>query len=247
MLKIIVFLFLLSSCSSLSDKKSSRKAGLYEKIGISFLQQKNYPSALSRFLKASQLDKNSPSITNYLGLSYFALKKYKLSLPYFKKAIKLQPKQTEYKNNLAYALIKIRKYKTAFNILKKNLKDLTYPSQNKTYFYISLIQAKVKNFKLAYKAVNKSLALNKNFCPANVQLATLLHKSKQYTQSIQHFSSTFLNCPSYKNSSNLFIQAVNYHKSKQYLKAISIFKTLNKKGLTSKIKNILKPGPPKPQ
>lgn len=243
MLKIIVLLFFISSCTSLKSKLSIQKATLYEKIGVSFLQQNNYPSALSRLLKAEQLDSQNARVQNYLGLSYFALKKYKRSIVHFKKAIALKPQQTEYKNNLAYSFILSKQYKTAFKILKHNLKDLTYPLQYKTYFYLSLIKTKVKNFTSAKKLVTKSLNLNSTFCPANLQLAQILHKNKKYYESNKQLAKIFSTCPRYKSSQNLFMQATNHYKLKEYIKAFAIFKVLSKKNttLTSKIKKFLNP------
>lgn len=243
MLKAFVFLFFLNSCAFLSKPVPTKKAALYEKVGISFLQQKNYPAALSRLLKSEQLNPGNASTQSYLGLAYFALKKYKLSALHFQKASKIQPQQTEYKNNLAYSYIKLKKYKTAFKILKNNLSDLTYPFQYKTYFYLSLIQDKNKNLPLAYKLSKKSLNINKNFCPANLQSAKLLHRLKQYTESGNQFKITFARCPNYKNHNNLFMQAINYHKLKQYIKAVTLFKLISKnnKFFTSRIKKILKP------
>ncbi|MBE8162959.1 MAG: tetratricopeptide repeat protein [Bdellovibrionaceae bacterium] len=243
MIKIIVLLFFISSCNSLSSKLSAKKAALYEKIGVSFLQQNNYPSALNRLLQAEQLDKKNARVQNYLGLSYFALKKYNRSIVHFKKAIALKPKQTEYKNNLAYALVKAKHYSSAFRLLKNNLNDLTYPYQYKTYFYLSLIKAKIKNFSAAHKLVNKSLSLSRNFCPANLQLAQILHKRKKYYQSNEQLLKSFSLCPQHKTTTNIFMQARNHYKLKEYIKAFAIFKklTIKNTNITGKIKKFLNP------
>lgn len=252
MLKIIFILFFsFTACSSLKQNNLSKKAFLYEKIGMAFLQQKNYPSALSRFIKAEKLDNQSASIKNYLGLSYFALKKYAISIFYFKKAIKIVPQQTEYKNNLAYALIKNKKYKLAFSLLKNNLKDLTYSFHYKTYFYLSLIKEKKGHLVTATKLINKSLSLNNNFCPSHLQSARLLNKVKFYIDSNNQLNNVFLLCPEYKNYTNLFIQAKNYYRLKNYIKAFAIFNKILKSNskthshtnlqLNSKIKKFLKP------
>lgn len=244
MLKVIFILFFsFTSCSFLKYNNLSKKAFLYEKIGMAFLQQQNYPSALSRFIKAETLDNNSASIKNYLGLAYFALKKYSLSVLYFKKAIKLMPKHTEYKNNLAYALVKSKKYNLAFTLLKNNLKDLSYPSHYKTYFYLSLIKEKKRHFVTATKLINKSLSLNNNFCPAHLQFAKLLNKVKFYIDSNKQLNNVFLLCPEYKNYKNLFMQAKNYYQLKNYDKAFLIFNNILKRNsqLSGKIKKFLKP------
>ncbi|MBE8221237.1 MAG: tetratricopeptide repeat protein [Bdellovibrionales bacterium] len=243
MIKIIFLLFFISSCNSINSKLSVKKSSLYEKIGVAFLQQNNYPSALSRLLKAEKFDNKNARVQNYLGLAYFALKKYKTSITHFKKSITLSPEQTEYKNNLAYSFIKSKQYKNAFVLLKQNLKDLTYPFQYKTYFYLSIIKTKVNNLKSAKKLITKSLKLNASFCPSNIQFAKILHKSKKYYESGQHFKKTFSVCPGHKNTKNLFMQASNHYKLKEYVKAFAIFKKLSKTNtsFTNKIKKFLNP------
>ena len=130
LLRLCVVIFLVSSCTSLfKSDRSEERALLRQQLGVSYMQQGNYPLALKELLAAEELDPQNPQIQNNLGMLYFVREKFELSAKHFSRAYDLDNKYTDAKNNLARVYIELKQFAIAQRLLEEVSADLTYPSR----------------------------------------------------------------------------------------------------------------------
>ena len=181
LLKIIVLCFGLVSCTLINKNKKEETAELHLQMGVSYIQQQNYPLALRELLTAQSLDPRNPVIQNNIGLNYFLMKKYKRSIKHFQKAIRFSSKYTEARSNLARVYIEVKKYKEAQNQLMIAKNDLTYPNPEKIWINLGLIDFKNKKYSEAIKSFLKAIEVGKRDCLSHYMYGRSLYSLKKYT------------------------------------------------------------------
>jgi type IV pilus assembly protein PilF len=182
-LAILPFICLLSYVTVLSGcatTDNTEKADLHQRIGLSFYEQGNYPSALREFLAAEQLNPKNAAIQNNLGLTYFMRERYDLSEKHIRKALDLMHGYTDARNNLGRILIEEGKYAEAEKELKLVLNDLTYTGQDRAYMNLGLVYFNQNQFEKARDQFAKSVGLQRDSCTANTYLGRSYFEMKQY-------------------------------------------------------------------
>lgn len=81
-------------------------ARVYNRLGIIYLEQKNYNDAVSAFQQAIKIDPEVALRHVNLGLAYLGLKKYTLAEKALERALEIEPKNKKYKEILEKAKIK---------------------------------------------------------------------------------------------------------------------------------------------
>lgn len=175
---ILVFL---SSCKSF-DHRADERAELRLQLGISYMQQGNYPVALKELLAAEELNPENPLIHNNLGLLYFVREKYELSVKHFARAYELDPKFTDAKNNLARVYIELKQFAVAQRLLDEVIADLTYSYTAKAYMNYGLLEFNRSRFKLSKQYFKKVLITDREDCFAQVFLGRSFLELKENRQ-----------------------------------------------------------------
>jgi type IV pilus biogenesis/stability protein PilW len=169
---------LLSSCATTND--SEKRASLYFQIGNDYMEQKDYPEALTNLLKSEELSPNNSLVLNSLGMLYFHQEKYKTAGNYIRKAISLNPKYSDARNNLGRVYIAQGDYNRAIHEIKIAAKDLTYKYPEKAQTNLGLAYFRKDNFPKAKEVLQRALQLNKDYCPAYGFYGKTLMKLKQF-------------------------------------------------------------------
>lgn len=168
----------MTSCAT--SGHDERRANLYLQIGNDYLDQKNYPEALTSLLEANKFAPNNPAILNSLGMLYLAREKYSVAQEYMEKAIDIDPKYTDARNNLGRIYIAQGKYQKAIVEIKKSLKDLTYTAPEKIQTNLGLAYLRTNKYPQAREQLLSALKTNKDYCPAYGYYGQTLMKLKQY-------------------------------------------------------------------
>lgn len=223
LLKIIVLSLSLVSCSLLSKKEKQKTAELHQQMGVSYIQQQNYPLALGELLKAQSLDPRNPVIQSNIGLNYFLMKKYKRSIKHFQKAIRFSSKYTEARNNLARVYIEVGKYSEAKKHLLIARKDLTYPNPEKIWINLGLIEFNLHKYEKAKKYFLNSIEVKKRNCLSNYMYGRALYALKKYTLSSSALDKAIDFCQSSLPES-YYYSALSYYRNGYSKKAQKRFR-----------------------
>ncbi|MBI2263497.1 tetratricopeptide repeat protein [Candidatus Berkelbacteria bacterium] len=82
-------------------------ARIYNRLGIIYLEQKNYNDAVSAFQQAIKIDPEVALRHVNLGLAYLGLKKYTLAKKALERAVAIEPKNKKYQQLFKESGIKI--------------------------------------------------------------------------------------------------------------------------------------------
>lgn len=193
LLRLCIVIFLFASCKSFNDR-SEERAQLRLQLGVSYLQQGNYPLALKELLAAEELDPKNPQIQNNLGLLYFVRDKLELSVKHFARAYELDNKFTDAKNNLARVYIELKQFTIAQRLLEEVSADLTYQYQIKADMNYGLLEFYRSRFKEAKKHFKKVLAQDREDCFAQVFLGRSFLELKENTQAVDQLEKATAFC-----------------------------------------------------
>ena len=187
---ILLFVY---SCGTFKEKSPDR-AELHMQLAISYLDRKNYPTALKELLMAEEADPDNHHVQNNLGLVYFIRQKYDLSIKHFTQAYKLNPKFTDAKNNLARVYIEIKQYQTAQKLIEQVLSDLTYATPEKAYMNYGLLEFNRSRYKQSKLYFKKVLEINREDCIAHVYYGRSFLELKENRQAIEQLERSIAFC-----------------------------------------------------
>lgn len=99
-------------------------ASYHFQMGLSFLGERNYTSALVELTEAEKLDSDNPEVLYNLGLAYMGKLRADLAEPRFIRAITLKPNYSAARNDLGVAYMELKRWDSAiqqFKIVKDDL------------------------------------------------------------------------------------------------------------------------------
>jgi Tfp pilus assembly protein PilF len=102
-IRFSVFLFVLltiGACASASSPWNRDQSELFLNKGISFIQLKQYPSALRELLEAEKYNADDSRIYYYIGMTYHNMDMMEKAIENFQKAISLKDDYSEAHNYL---------------------------------------------------------------------------------------------------------------------------------------------------
>lgn len=170
----IVGALIITGCSLFGQRQTSERnkedARLHLRIGTSLFMNRQYPAALSSFLKAEALDPENPQIQNDLAMAYFVREKMDLAQEHIDRALALDPKYTEARNNRARILIDRGRYDEAIAEAKKVAQDLTYPTPIRGWANLALAHFKRGNFSECRKTTLDALKVDRKNCDIQLLL-----------------------------------------------------------------------------
>lgn len=151
--------------------------------GIQAEDAKDWPTAITNFEKASQLDPKQNVVWGRLGDSYVALAKTKTgadqddllnkAVGAYQKAIELKPEAPEYHNNFALALAAQKKFADAQAELQKAA-QLDPANGGKYYFNLGAVLVNTGQLDPAAEAFKKATELDPNYADAYYQYGICL-------------------------------------------------------------------------
>jgi len=134
---IVFFLLLLlnTGCVTARDQQfgGNNPSAYHYQMGLSFLGERNYTSALVELTEAEKLDPENPDVLYNLGLAYIGKRRPDLAEPRLLKAILLKPNNSSARNDLGVAYLDLKRWDNAVQQFKIVKDDLFYAnSENAT-------------------------------------------------------------------------------------------------------------------
>ena len=99
---ILLLLLGIAGCASNRDPQFGKNdpAAYHYQMGLSYMGERNYTSALFELTEAEKLDPDNPDLLYNLGLAYVGKQRPDLAEPRLQKAIMLKPNNSAARNDL---------------------------------------------------------------------------------------------------------------------------------------------------
>jgi tetratricopeptide (TPR) repeat protein len=135
-----LLLFLTAGCVTTRDQQfgSGNPAAYHYQMGLSFLGERNYTSALVELTEAERLDPENPDVLYNLGLAYIGKRRPDLAEPRLLKAILLKPNNSSARNDLGVAYLDLKRWDNAIQQFKIVKDDLFYASSENATINLGL-------------------------------------------------------------------------------------------------------------
>ncbi len=239
---LIMLLSLLTACAS-ARKADKARAMLHMQMGTGYLQQGQYPQAMSELMKAEQLDPTNPQILNNLGLAYYVRGKTKQAEAKFRAAIKAERNFSDAKNNLARALLDQGRANEALKFLTEVEGDLTYQFSDKTYANLGMAHFNLGNYQKAESYLLRSLEIRRQNCVTAHYYGRTLLELKRMEQSAQVLDQAVEYCRAARFEEPLYFSAMSYfslgEKEKTKARLEELLKDYPKSKYVAKAKGML--------
>jgi tetratricopeptide (TPR) repeat protein len=154
----------------------------YNELGISYMENSNFPSAIESFEKAIEINPQFATGYSNLAMCYTKSKEYTKAESSHLKALEIMPNNPIIRINYGVYLIKNKKYQRA--------KDILYPVivENESMYYAELYIGVAHYFKDEFNSAlihyNRAIGINPDFPDLYYYRALLLYKKGEYSNSI---------------------------------------------------------------
>jgi len=136
----LLLLQLASGCVTGASQLSSRPnpASYHFQMGLSYLGERNYTSALIDLTEANKLDPDNPEVLYNLGLAYMGKKRPDLAEPKLLRAIILKQNYSVARNDLGVAYLEMKRWDNAIEQFKIVKDDLFYENSDNATINLGL-------------------------------------------------------------------------------------------------------------
>jgi type IV pilus assembly protein PilF len=139
---VITLLLLLgiAGCASGRDQQfgKSDPAAYHYQMGLSYLGERNYTSALVELTEAEKLDPDNPDLLYNLGLAYIGKRRPDLAEQRLQKAILLKPNNSAARNDLGVAYLELKRWDSAIQQFKIVKDDIFYENSESATINLGL-------------------------------------------------------------------------------------------------------------
>ena len=173
---------LLTACQSpTADMKKEASARM--QMGITYLGQRNLPSAMRELTRAAELDPENPEIDMALGLAYQARGDLGKAEEYLRSAIRKKPDYADAHNNLGNLLGLQGRSEEAIREYEKAVSNVLYPTPEYGYYNMGREYARMKDLPKAEEMYKRAIALNPSFAEAYRGLAMVQSEKGAWNES----------------------------------------------------------------
>jgi type IV pilus biogenesis/stability protein PilW len=160
-----------------------REASARMQMGVTYLEQRDLPSAMRELTKAAELDPENPEIDMTLGLAYQARGDLEKAEEYLRAAIRKNPDYAAAHNNLGNLLVIKGKGDEAIREYEKAVSNVLYPTPEFGYYNMGREYARRKDLRKAEAMFKRAIALNPSFEEAYRGLAKVQSDKGQWEES----------------------------------------------------------------
>ncbi|MFZ4854940.1 MAG: tetratricopeptide repeat protein [Desulfuromonadaceae bacterium] len=157
-------------------------ASYHYQMGLSYLGERNYSSALFDLTEAEKLDPQNPDILYNLGLAYVGKKRPDLAEAKFLKAILLKPGFSAARNDLGVAYLDLKRWDSAVQQFKIVKDDLFYDNNENAGINLGLAYLGKGDYTKAREELQAVASINPRNPVARLSLGRVwfaLDKSEQ--------------------------------------------------------------------
>ncbi len=185
----------LAACAVSPEKKKEASARM--QMGVTYLEQRNLPSAMRELSKASELDPGNPEIDLSLGIAYQSRGDMVKAEEYFRDAISKKSDYAEAHNNLGIVLGSMGKGEEAIREFQIAASDILYQTPERAYYNMGEEYRKRKDFAKAEEMYRNAISMNNRYVDAYLRLALVQGEGKRWTEAAGTLESCLALEPAY--------------------------------------------------
>jgi type IV pilus assembly protein PilF len=167
-------------------------ASYHYQMGLTYLGERNYTSALFDLTEAEKLDPENPDVLYNLGMAYIGKKRPDLAEAKLLKAISLKPGFSVARNDLGVAYLDLKRWDSAIQQFKIVKDDLFYDNSENASINLGLAYLGKGDYSKALEELQAVTALNPRKLEARLSLGRVwfaMDKSEQaiieYTKALE--------------------------------------------------------------
>ena len=188
----IIFLLLLlcAGCVTARDQQfgNNDPAAYHYQMGLSFLGERNYTSALVELTEAEKLDPENPDVLYNLGLAYVGKRRPDLAESRLLKALLLKPNNSSARNDLGVAYLDLKRWDNAIQQFKIVKDDLFYASSENATINLGLAYLGKGDYPKALEELRSVAAGNPRNPVIRVSLGRVWFAMDKTEQAIAEFT-----------------------------------------------------------
>jgi len=125
---VFLLLLVLVGCATSRDQQLGKNnpAVYHYQMGLSYLGERNYTSALVELTEAEKLDPDNPEVLYNLGMAYMGKKRPDLAEQRLQRALMLKPSYSAARNDLGVAYLELKRWDNAIQQFKIVKDDIFY-------------------------------------------------------------------------------------------------------------------------
>jgi type IV pilus assembly protein PilF len=173
----------LTACSSSPKKFQEHRdtsADINAKLGLSYMQQGDYDTALEKLKRALDQDPNSVAANHYIAELYKVLNNNELAEEHYKKALRLDGNDPAIQNNYGVFLCDRKRYEEAEKHFLLATRISSYRHPDEAYENAGLCALRIPDAKRAETYFRQALEINPLLPNALYQMALLNFDAQQY-------------------------------------------------------------------
>lgn len=187
---------LILGCAASSPARKKEAAARMQ-MGITYLEQRNVPSAMKELTRASELDPENPEIDMVFGLAYQTRGDLSKSAEYFRRAIRKKPDYAEAHNNLGIVLSQLGRGDEAVLEFEAAASNVLYPTPEVAYYNLGEEYRRRKDLRKAEEMYRRSISLNDLYADAYLRLALLQGDRGQRAEAVRTLQACVALSPGY--------------------------------------------------
>lgn len=174
----IVVLALTGCGANLSgdSQRNRRIADANLQLGIAYMRDRDYDTAMKKLQKALEADPKSASVHGTLAVLYEAIGENGLAQEHFRDALRYSPKDPQIHNNYGQYLCRQSQYRQALEQFDIAANNPLYPGVAASLTNAGICAGRIPDDKQAEAYFRKALEHDPNFSYALLQMAGLMHR-----------------------------------------------------------------------
>jgi len=157
-------------------------------MGLSFLGERNYTSALVELTEAERLDPDNPDILYNLGMAYMGKRRPDLAEPRFQKAILLKPNNSVARNDLGVAYLDLKRWDNAIQQFKIVKDDIFYENSENAAINLGLAYLGKGDYTHAQEELRAVVNANPRKLEAHLSLGRVYFAMDKADQAITEYN-----------------------------------------------------------
>lgn len=190
---ILCFLLLLTVVTGCVSNRNhpevkNDQAAYHYKMGLSYLGEHNFTSALVELTEAEKLDPENPDVLYNLGLAYIGKKRPDLAEPRFLMVIKLRPKNSVARNDLGVAYLDLKRWDSAIQQFKIVKDDIFYDNSENATINLGLAYLGKGDYPKAMEELNSALHANPRKIEARISLGRVYFAMDMFEKAVAEYT-----------------------------------------------------------